>query len=204
MMWALGYIAAPVFSMGLGGDGDGFSEIIFGGVNRWKFSGPLEPVAIWPPIDKQDPTWLQYWVNITSIGLSPPKAPARVYTTKTFNMPMLIDSGSTLSYIREDLVQVIGKELGATVDANNNYWVDCSLRNKNGTVDFGFNNGKMVVTVSYKDFIWEEYRGRCLMGFQPADAGSTNYVLGDTFLRGAYRGFSAFPPLSRCRMKHAD
>ncbi len=26
MMWALGYIAAPVFSMSLGGDGDGFSE----------------------------------------------------------------------------------------------------------------------------------------------------------------------------------
>jgi len=27
------------------------------------------------------------------------------------------------------------------------------------------------------------------MGFQPADQGSTNYVLGDTFLRGAYLVF---------------
>ncbi len=59
MMWSLGFIAAPVFSLGLGGDGDGFSEIIFGGVNRWKFTGPMEPVSIWPPIDKQYPTWVQ-------------------------------------------------------------------------------------------------------------------------------------------------
>ncbi len=106
-------------------------EIIFGGINRWKFSGPLEPVAIWPPIEKQDPNWLQYvalpplpavnlhpvnnpsryWINVTSIGSTPPTNTPRVYTSKTFNMPMLIDSGSTLSYIREDIVQVVGKEL---------------------------------------------------------------------------------------------
>lgn len=53
-------IAAPVFSLGLGGEADGFSEIIFGGVNRWKFAGALEPVPIWPPISKQDPHWLQF------------------------------------------------------------------------------------------------------------------------------------------------
>jgi|SRR3569833_165014 len=82
LMWALGFIAAPVFSMGLGGEGDGYSkrccthhdprgllidltrgcagEIIFGGVNRFKFTGSLEPVSIWPPIDQQDPSWIQY------------------------------------------------------------------------------------------------------------------------------------------------
>ncbi len=47
----------------------------------------------------------------------------------------------------------------------------------------------MIITVRYKDFIWEQYHGHCLMGFQPADSGSTNYVLGDTFLRGAYCEF---------------
>jgi hypothetical protein len=34
-------------------------EIIFGGINRWKFAGPLEPVSIWPPISQQDPRWIQ-------------------------------------------------------------------------------------------------------------------------------------------------
>jgi hypothetical protein len=73
------FIGAPIFSLGLGGEHDGFSEsippsstqglrltsdakgeIIFGGVNRWKFAGPLEPVHIWPPITSQDPRWIQY------------------------------------------------------------------------------------------------------------------------------------------------
>ena len=117
----------------------------------------------------------------------------RTYTSDNFVMPMLIDSGSTLSYIREDVVAVIGKQLNAQVDADNFYWVDCKLRSQNGTVDFGFNRGRMMITVRYKDFIWEQTRGRCLMGFQPADQGSTNYVLGDTFLRGAYGEFLSSP-----------
>ena len=121
---------------------------------------------------------------------------SKVYTSTDFVMPMLIDSGSTLSYIREDVVAVIGKQLGAAVDPGGNYWVDCKLRSQNGTVDVGFNNGRMVITIPYKDFIWEQSRGRCLMGFQPADQGSTNYVLGDTFLRGAYCEFFLFSNLN--------
>jgi hypothetical protein len=81
LMVAQNLIGAPIFSLGLGGTMDGFSEcawryhpesvlkpvtdhkageIIFGGVNRWKFAGALEPVPIWPPISKQNPNWIQY------------------------------------------------------------------------------------------------------------------------------------------------
>ena len=142
----------------------------------------------------------RYWVKVTSIGVSfpGPDRISKVYTSTDFSMPMLIDSGSTLSYIREDIVAVVGKQLGAVVDAAGSYWVDCKLRSQNGTVDVGFNGGRMVITISYRDFIWEQSRGRCLMGFQPADQGSTNYVLGDTFLRGAYCGFP-LPYLSYLR-----
>ncbi|KAH8885347.1 acid protease [Thozetella sp. PMI_491] len=183
-------IGAPIFSLGLGGEGDGFSEIIFGGVNRWKFTGPLEPVPIWPPISQQDPHWIQYWVNVTSVGMSKPNQHPFVFTPlDTFNMPTLLDTGSTLSYVREDLVAAIGSNFNATVDAAGNYIVDCSYRKQNGTVDFGFNRGRMVINVSYKDFIYEQIPGRCWLGVQPQDPGSTNYVLGDTFIRGAYLVF---------------
>ncbi|KAK0712433.1 aspartic peptidase domain-containing protein, partial [Lasiosphaeria miniovina] len=185
-------ISAPIFSLGLGGDQDGFSEIIFGGINRWKFAGPLEPVAIWPPISQQDPNWIQYWVNVTSVGMTKPGQAPVIYTPRdTFTMPTLIDTGSTLSYIREDLVAQIGQQFQATIDAAGNYIVDCAWRNNTGpgTVDFGFNRGRMVISVRYKDFIYQQYPGHCMLGVQPADVGSTNYVLGDTFIRGAYRGF---------------
>ncbi|KAK0625072.1 aspartic peptidase domain-containing protein [Bombardia bombarda] len=178
-------IAAPIFSVGLGGEQDGFSEIIFGGVNRWKFAGPLEPVSIWPPISQQDPHWIQYWINVTSVGMTKPNQLPVVYTPRdAFTMPTLIDTGSTLSYIREDLVAQIGQQFQAVVDNAGNYLVDCAYRNRSGTVDFGFNRGRMVINVRYKDFIYQQYPGHCMLGVQPADVGSTNYVLGDTFIRG--------------------
>ncbi|KAJ9149891.1 Acid protease [Pleurostoma richardsiae] len=190
MMVRYGYIGAPIFSIGVGGEGDGFSEIIFGGVNRWKYSGSLSPVPIWPPPSSQDPRWVQYWVNVTSLGLTGGAgAGPVVYTPNGFNMPMIVDTGSTLSYLREDLVAQIGQQLGATVDNQNTYWVDCAWRDKDGTVDFGFLDGKVVINVKYKDFIYEQYAGHCQLGVQPADVDSTNYVLGDTFIRGAYLVF---------------
>ncbi|KAK5662411.1 hypothetical protein OQA88_8322 [Cercophora sp. LCS_1] len=190
LMVSRNLISAPIFSIGLGGEGDGFSEIIFGGVNRWKFYGYMEPVSIWPPISQQDPRWIQYWVNVTSTGITKPDGSRFTYTPDAFSMPCLIDTGSTLSYIREDLVAVLGQQFSATIDAAGNYMVDCSWRDKPGSVDFGFNKGRMVISVRYKDFIFQQYvGGPCMLGVQPADVGSTNFVLGDTFIRGAYLVF---------------
>lgn len=110
-----------------------------------------------------------------------------VYTPHAdFGMPTIIDTGSTLSYIREDLVAILGQQFGATIDDAGRYIVDCAWRDKVGSVDFGFNRGKVVINVSYKDFIYQQYPGHCMLGVQPADVGTENYVLGDTFIRGAY------------------
>jgi len=125
---------------------------------------------------------------VTSVGVTKPGEKPVIYTDRNiFNMPVLIDTGSTLSYFREDLVAQIGQVFGAVIDAGNNYVVDCRYRQLKGSVDFGFNRGGMIISVSYKDFIYEQYSGHCMLGAQPADVGSTNYVLGDTFIRGAYR-----------------
>jgi len=122
------------------------------------------------------------------VGISTPDDVPVIYTDKDyFTMPVLLDTGSTLSYFREDLVAIIGKRFSAYIDEYGNYAVDCKYQSMNGTVDFGFNRGRMVINVPYKDFVFEQAEGYCLLGVQPADVGSTNYVLGDTFIRGAYR-----------------
>lgn len=130
----------------------------------------------------------RYWINVTSVGISVPDDVPVIYTDRNlFTMPVLLDTGSTLSYFREDLVAIIGKRFSAAIDEWGQYVVDCKYQQMKGTVDFGFNRGRMVINVPYKDFIYEQYPGYCLLGVQPADVGSTNYVLGDTFIRGAYR-----------------
>lgn len=186
-IWLYGFIDAPIFSIGLGGVGDGFSEIIFGGVNVFKFTGQLEPLLITPPPKLQPQGGVQYWVNVTSVGMTRPDSPPVIYTDHDhFTMRMLIDTGSTLSYMRADLVAIVAQQFGATIDQQRNiYFVDCSYRLQNGTVDWGFNRGRVVVQVRYRDFIQEISEGVCQLGVQPADRGA-GYVLGDTFIRAAY------------------
>jgi len=136
---------------------------------------------------------------VTSIGMTKPGEKGVIYTPRdTFAMPVLLDTGSTLSYMREDLVAQIGQQFSATVDEAGNYIVDCSWRDRDGTVDFGFNRGRMVINVRYKDFVYQQYPGHCMLGVQPADAGSTHYVLGDTFIRGAYCEFLFSRVASEC------
>jgi hypothetical protein len=108
----------------------------------------------------------------------------------TFTMPVLIDTGSTLSYFRADLVALIAQQLNAQIDQFGNFVLNCTwAKTTTTTIDFGFNRGAVVISISVRDFIYEQVPGWCIMGVQSADVGETSYVLGDAFIRGAYLTF---------------
>ncbi|KAI1337372.1 aspartic peptidase domain-containing protein [Xylariaceae sp. FL0016] len=183
-----GYINVPIFSLGVGYQNPGSSgDIVFGGVDRWKFRGYLEPLEIWPKPAIQMANWQQvgYWVNITSLSISPPGQDETTLTTDNFSRMMLIDSGSTFTYIDASLVSQIAKAFNAQVDSRGVYYVSCDYRNQTGTVNFGFNHGNMVIRVTYADFI-VDFTTYCALGVQAADAGETSWVLGNSFIRAAY------------------
>ncbi|KAI1812729.1 aspartic peptidase domain-containing protein [Poronia punctata] len=176
----LGHIEVPIFSLAVGTQEDGVSEqpggIIFGGIDRWKFRGYLEPIEIWPnPSDQIDLfDQVGYWVNMTSFGYTQPGGKEVELTEDDFARPMLIDSGSTFTYLNPDLT-----------DDEGVYLVNCDLRHKNGYISFGFNQGNMVIDVSYADFI-VDLDSHCALGVQPADDGFATGVLGNSFIRAAY------------------
>jgi len=65
--------------------------------------------------------------------------------------------------------------------------VDCAWHKAPGTADFGFNGGRVIINVPFKDFIWQtDQKGYCLLGVQPAADGAVDFVLGNSFLRAAY------------------
>lgn len=111
-------------------------------------------------------------------------------TDGNFSRAMMIDSGSTYSYIDADLVTTLAKEFGATINEQGVYYVPCSLRQQPGYVHFGFNHGNMIINATYSDFI-VNFGDMCALGVQPADVGVNTWVLGDTFIRSAY---STSPP----------
>ncbi|KAI0007508.1 aspartic peptidase domain-containing protein [Xylariaceae sp. FL0662B] len=183
-----GYIEVPIFSLGVGYQGGGSpSDIIFGGIDRLKFRGYLEPLEIYPSPAQQLTLFDQagYWVNLTSLGIMPPGQEETVLTNGEFERMMLIDSGSTYTYLDADLVAIIAKAFNAQIGERGVYYVPCESRDLDGYVNFGFNHGNMIIRVSYADFIID-FDTYCALGVQPADVGVAAWVLGTSFLRAAY------------------
>ncbi|KAI0967957.1 aspartic peptidase domain-containing protein [Xylaria arbuscula] len=187
----LGYIEVPIFSLEVGTQGDGSvnqsGSIVFGGVDRWKYSGYLEPIEIWPnPSDqKAQSQQVGYSINLTSFGCTQPGSSEVTLTGTEFARSMLIDTGSTFTYLDADLVATVAQALNAWIDEKSVYYVNCSLRSEAGYVSFGFNQGNMVIQVSYADFI-VDFDTYCALGVQPADAGVAAWTLGNSFIRAAY------------------
>ncbi|OTA99879.1 hypothetical protein M426DRAFT_66966, partial [Hypoxylon sp. CI-4A] len=184
-----GYVEVPIFSLGVGYQGGGSpSDIIFGGVDRKKFRGYLEPLEIFPYPDHQIKMYGQvgYRVNLTSLGVTPPGESEIMLTDTDFERNVLIDSGSTYTYLDADLVSVIATTLDAYADEHGVYRVPCENRALDGSVNFGFNFFNIVIRVNYADFI-VDFDDYCALGVQPTDHGSSTWVLGTSFIRAAYQ-----------------
>ncbi|KAI1374796.1 acid protease [Hypoxylon crocopeplum] len=191
LLVAQGYIEVPIFSLGVGYQGGGSpSDIIFGGVDRKKFRGYLEPLQIYPYPQQQLKLYDQvtYRVNLTSLGITPPGQSETLLTDSNFERNVLIDSGSTYTYLDANMVAAIAKALNAYVDLHGVYRVPCESRNLDGSVNFGFNFYNIIIRVNYADFI-VDFDSYCALGVQPTGDVDSTWVLGTSFIRAAYLVF---------------
>ncbi|KAI0880512.1 acid protease [Annulohypoxylon maeteangense] len=191
-----GYTNSKLFSLDLGGQPGPSAaitgEMVFGGVDTNKYSGNLAKV----PTDPKDP---HYVVTLNSLSMQTPNAGDNAISRRSepindtsLPLQVVVDSGTTLSLLPESMVTALAAGFpGATSDGSGGYKVPCDLRNStDSSLDFEFageGNEKVTITVSYADFIW--YGGdECFLGAQyNKDIGV--WILGDTFLRGAYVTF---------------
>ncbi|PKS05589.1 hypothetical protein jhhlp_008107 [Lomentospora prolificans] len=177
-------INAPIYSVSLGGQGEGTSEMVFGGVNRARYSGFLKAIPIWPPIAQQPPNYVNYRVNVSSFGYTAPSGAKTSFWSPGSSAPMnvLVDTGVTYSYLPPAMVDSIAETFGSWFESGE-YKVDCALRDQPGTFNFGFNNDQLVIRVSYYDFFLKLQDNTCSLGVQQ---GADDAILGNTFLRGTY------------------
>lgn len=162
--------------------------IVFGGVDTSKFAGALVRLPVIPAAKSPDAV-PRFWVQLASIGISPPGGGApRVYNDS--NIPVFLDSGSTMTLLPPALANAIAADFGvAAPDAKGFYRIDCGFTKSGGTLDFAFQG--VTVKVPYKEMI-REVPGSpmaCFLGLQPSDKFT---LLGDTFLRSAYSRFLSF------------
>ncbi|KAK6454021.1 aspartic peptidase domain-containing protein [Scheffersomyces xylosifermentans] len=110
----------------------------------------------------------------------------------TNNAPALLDSGTTLTYLPQSVIDSIVDKAAPGYGFNNIYGgvvVPCSLKAPQNHLTFNF-NGQKEIQVPFSDLILqttsETGEQVCLLGILPND----EIVLGDNFLRSCYSVFN--------------
>ena len=110
-------------------------------------------------------------------------------TYTSASTPVVLDSGSSLSYLPQSVVSRMASDLGARYDSSSQlYLVPCSKRTATDSFDFAFSG--FTLRVPFNEFIWNVDGRNCVLGAEPVDPSSgITVLLGDTFMRSAFAVF---------------
>jgi hypothetical protein len=162
-----------------------------------KYKGDLTRIQIYQ--DSRTGAYTSFLVALTSVQAVSPTG-TDTLTSRQFPIPVVLDSGTTLSYLPTDLAMQIWKEVGAIYAADLNLAVlPCSMAQSAGVFTFGFAgpNGPRIsvdmtelvlslTTGQAPKFTSGPYKGQEACEFGIQNFSSDPFLLGDTFLRSAY------------------
>ncbi|KAI1800904.1 aspartic peptidase domain-containing protein [Daldinia bambusicola] len=171
--------------------------ILFGGLDTQKFIGKLKTVDIEPD---RSGNYSSFTVTLSSLTTTADNGTVTNYTRSV--VPVILDSGTTLTYVPYTMANRIYRAFGAVDDTSGTglVYINCEhLNNKNFTFDFQF-GGKdgPIIRVPIDEMILDNVKAYIELGLDvpslPFDdvcsfglQGSGDYyLLGDTFLRSAY------------------
>ncbi|MCJ1311599.1 hypothetical protein MMC25_005272 [Agyrium rufum] len=193
-----GLISSNAYSLWLNDLDSSTGTALFGGVDTEKYHGELQTL----PIDQVQGMYLEMIVSLTGVSLTQNGQTKDQATGSSTELPsgVLLDSGSTLSYIPSDIAQNIYNNLPSQYEVQydqTSQYVTCScdLMNYNATVDFSFGSATISVQMNELVLIEETQGGQtaCIFGLFPqspsgsgSSGGEPDYTLGDTFIRSAY------------------
>jgi elongation factor G len=171
-------------------------NILFGGIDTEKYEGELTRIDIYPTSQN---IFTAFVVALTSLEAISPSGEDTL-TSQQFPIPVVLDSGTTMSYLPTDLANQVWREVGAIWSRQFNVAViPCGMQNSKGYFSFGFAGpsgpqirvgmDELVLDMtSGRPFVFAsgKYEGQniCTFGVQNFTTGP--YLLGDTFLRSAY------------------
>ncbi len=154
-------------------------SILFGGVDTNKFHGTLQTL----PILQENNVYQEFIIALTGMG-------GNGSTTSLFqnqNVAVLLDSGSSLMYLPDSIVQTLYNTYNVQYDSSQGAaFVDCKLANSQDTLDFSFSGVTISVPMSELVIQLGYSKGQTICGMGIGPAGKSMCVLGDTFLRSAY------------------
>ncbi|RAO69067.1 uncharacterized protein BHQ10_005079 [Talaromyces amestolkiae] len=192
-------ISTKAYSLWLNDLDASTGSCLFGGYDTKKFSGNLLTVPIQP--DESSGELTSMTVAWTALGVTT-KSGSQTITSSSFKSPALLDSGTTVSIVPNDIYDALVQFFDATEDQAGDAIVQCSLLDNSGTLDFTFGGSDgPVVKVPFSEFAlpattstgaqatFNDGSLACFLGLQGTGSDPTTQlpvILGDTFLRSAY------------------
>ena len=137
-------------------------SILFGGVDTEKYTGTLQTL----PVIAEQGVFAEFIIALTGMGVNG-KA-GSLFDNET--VPVLLDSGSSLMYLPDDLVTSIYTQFNAQYDSSQGAaFVDCSLADDSTTLDFTFSSPTISVPMNELVIVAGYQRGQpvCILGKQP-------------------------------------
>ncbi|KAI2785292.1 acid protease [Daldinia loculata] len=184
-MVSAGQIERNAYSLWLNDLDANRGSILFGGVDTAQYTGSLQTL----PIQSNGGVFSEFLITLTSLSVG--------NNTIADNqaLAVLLDSGSSLTYLPDSMVAGIYDAVSAQYDSSQGAaYVPCSLESQTDTIDFVFSGPKIsvemnelvldLVTTTGQRPTFSNGVEACLFGIAPAGSGTN--VLGDTFLRSAY------------------
>ncbi|KAI1324264.1 aspartic peptidase domain-containing protein [Xylariaceae sp. FL0255] len=171
---------SKAFSLALGNTTTANSGvIIFGGIDTKKFSGSLAS----NDIISSDLGYTSYTIPLAGVGSGTWGGPTTNISNS--NATVLLDSGTTITYLPTTVINGLAKAFNATNDETlGGYAVPCSvMENQNSFVAFNF--AGVIIQVPFSGLAIPADGDTCFWGIQD-DSNIGSGILGLNFLRNAY------------------
>ncbi|KAF7550213.1 hypothetical protein G7046_g8080 [Stylonectria norvegica] len=184
-----GIIASSAYSLWLNDLEASTGNVLFGGVDREQYEGDLVTL----PIQKSSGAYRELFITLTGLNLG------STTLQNDLSLAVLLDSGSSLTYLPDNLTQSIYDMVNAVYEEQEGVaFVPCSLGSQAANMTFKFSDPASIsVPISELVLNFTSVTGRqlsfadgvaaCMFGIAPAGTGTN--VLGDTFMRSAYLVF---------------
>lgn len=197
-----GYIATNAYSLWLNDLDASTGNILFGGIDTDKYEGDLTRINV--EKDARADAYTSFIVALTSLSASSSSG-TDTFRSTVFPIPVILDSGTTFTYLPQELTQQIWQDVGAVyvsyATGGGIPVVPCALKKNQGYLEFGFGgDGGATIRVHMDELVLpltteagEPYQlvdgpnkdqPGCLFGIHGTDG--EHFLLGDSFLRSAY------------------
>ena len=193
----VGLIKTNAYSIWLDDLESSTGSILFGGVDTNKYTGSLQTL----PVQKERGSYQHFIITLTGLTVSSNGQNTNLSSSSSSSSlptPVILDTGSTISYLPDTLVQTIFQTLNVQYSSREGTgYTSCSLAQQTnvsltftfgGSVNIRVNISELVINPSNADTgsgsPYDSQDSLCIFGI--TSTGSNSAVLGDTFLRSAY------------------